>query len=502
MIGKIINNNCIEYFKELQDNSVDLIFTDPPYALGSEVIIRQDGKPDYKKAVDFMDKWEQPDGKFWEQWFKEAYRVLKYGCRVVMFGMDRQIMLNKYYACLSGFEEQQSLYWYFISNFPKSLDLSKIIDKNACAEREVVGISESTRINKPNSDVYDAGIRGKVAYITTPTTELAKKYDGYKYSVAPLKQTNETIMVFQKPYKTGSCLHDTLAYENGDAECCCGAIDVDKNRVPFESEADKKESTDKNQHEDFGTNPMTDNIIYGDFSMVQPKNYMPEGRYPAQTYIDNEAAKVLDEQSGIQKGEIGRKNRNELGTKSKYWGTTALNIDGVDDIGGCSRILHKCDYDEKDFDLYIYCPKVGNEERNAGCESLPEKIISGEDTGFGKMGINSPKYRECRGVTSELPKVFNGHPTVKPINLLIKVLSLFKTPNPQIVLDTFAGSGSTGIACEKLGIEYILVDDKKEYCDIAELRTKYWSEYFKNEIHINNVAKSNEPIIENQLELF
>lgn len=501
MIGKIINNNCNEYFKELQDNSVDLIFTDPPYALGSEVIIREDGKPDYKKAVDFMDKWEQPDGRFWEQWFKEAYRVLKYGGKIIMFGMDRQIMLNKYYACLSGFDESQSLYWFSISSFPKSLDLSKMIDKNAGADREVIGISESTRINKPNVDVYDAGIRGKEVYITKPTTKLAKKYSGYKYSVAPLKQTNETIMVFQKPYKTGSCLHDTLAYENGDKECCCGAIDVDGNRVPFESKADKKESTDKNQHEDFGTKPMTNNIIYGDFSMVQPKNYNPEERYPAQTYIDSIAGKMLDKQSGEQKS-ISSKRFNGIGCGYHGSNKEYDTIRGIDDIGGCSRILHKCDYDEKDFDLYIYCPKVGNEERNAGCESLPEKTISGEDTGFGKMGINSPKYREGRGVASELPKVFNGHPTVKPISLLIKVLSLFKTPNPQIVLDTFAGSGSTGIACEKLGIEYILVDDKKEYCDIAELRTKYWSEYFKNEIHINNVAKLNEPKIENQLELF
>ena len=67
--------DAIELLKSLPDKSVDLIFTDPPYALGSEVIIREDGKPDYKKAVDFMNKWDQPDGKFWEEWFKEANSV-------------------------------------------------------------------------------------------------------------------------------------------------------------------------------------------------------------------------------------------------------------------------------------------------------------------------------------------------------------------------------------------------------------------------------------------
>jgi DNA modification methylase len=120
-----INANCLDVLKETAANSQDLIFCDPPYALGSDVIIRKDGKPDYRKAVDFMSKWQQPDGYFWEQWFAEAFRVLRYGGRVVMFGMDRQLMLNKYYACFAGFAEQQSLYWYFISNFRKQVTLGK-----------------------------------------------------------------------------------------------------------------------------------------------------------------------------------------------------------------------------------------------------------------------------------------------------------------------------------------------------------------------------------------
>jgi DNA modification methylase len=48
--------DCLELLKTLPDCSIDLIFCDPPYALGSEVIIKPDGKPDYKKAVDFMKK--------------------------------------------------------------------------------------------------------------------------------------------------------------------------------------------------------------------------------------------------------------------------------------------------------------------------------------------------------------------------------------------------------------------------------------------------------------
>ena len=221
-INNIYNLDALEYMKTLKDNSVDLIFSDVPYALGSDVIILPNGKPEYSKAADFMAKWEQPNGEFWEQWFKEAKRVLKFGGHCLVFGLDRQLMLYKYYACFAGFTEKQSLYWYFISNFPKSSDLSKNLDKNAGAEREVVGMKKlnpkDKKIYTPNGKSTFSEGKASGQEITAPTTDLAKKYNGMKYSIAPLKQTNETIMVFQKPYKTGSCLHDVIAMENGDEQ--------------------------------------------------------------------------------------------------------------------------------------------------------------------------------------------------------------------------------------------------------------------------------------------
>jgi hypothetical protein len=152
-----------------------------------------------------------PTGEYWEQWFKEAYRTLKYGGYCIMFGMDRQLLLFKYYANLAGFEEQQSLYWYFISNFPKATDLSKMIDKNAGAEREIINKSTDRRNDGTN---YELGMTGNIVS-NNAITDLAKKYDGYKYSISPLKQTNETILIFFKPTQTGSILHDTLLMEKG-----------------------------------------------------------------------------------------------------------------------------------------------------------------------------------------------------------------------------------------------------------------------------------------------
>lgn len=240
---KIQQIDCIELLKSLPNNSVDLIFTDPPYNLSTQWVIDEYGKPNPKtKAIDFMGKWDGLNGKILEDWFKEANRVLKYGGRVLMFGMDRQIWVNCYYANLSGLVQQQSLYWYFASSFPKAADLSKNLDKHFGEEREVVGKSKWFGRN-PNGrkhsgeDYKNYGVDNRTDeetnIITKPSSPLAQKYDGFKYSIAPLKQCCETIMVFQKPYKTGSCLHDTLAYENGDKECCCGALNIDGSRVPY-----------------------------------------------------------------------------------------------------------------------------------------------------------------------------------------------------------------------------------------------------------------------------
>ena len=489
----IKQSDAIQLLKSLPDKSVDLIFVDPPYALGSEVIIRADGKPDYKKAVDFMNKWDQPDGKFWEEWFKEANRVLKYGGRVLMFGMDRQLMLNKYYACFAGLQEQQSLYWYFASSFPKSSDLSKNLDKYFGEEREVVG-------KNPNGFGLNTGIcslKGLEANpdITKPSSPLAQKYDGFKYSISPVKQTNETIMVFQKPYKTGSAMHDTLAYENGDGECCCGALNIDDNRIPSNNEELRRNAKGG------------DNGLVGTSHFkirerkVEDKEFVT-GRFPAQSFVDSETAKLLDEQSGISKssGGSGDKSMEGIGKNGIYnsyaSGVKRTNSGGLGDIGGCSKILHKCDYDEKDIELYYYCPKVDKKERNMGMDDFPD--IDRERRGnnqavrycseCNKTFNHINDHSNCNGSVEyrQSSPLKNNHPTVKPISLLLKILNLFKTPNPQVCVDAFAGSGSIPIAAELLGFEVIAGDLDEEFVKIANARLDY---AIKNKEKLNTKYK-------------
>jgi len=115
------------------------------------------------------------------------------------------------------------------------------------------------------------------------------------------------------------------------------------------------------------------------------------------------------------------------------------------DIGGASR--------------FFYCAKASKKERNMGLENFEENVV---DDGR-KKPIDNPYQR---GETLRQ----NIHPTVKPLKLMEYLCILTKTPTGGIVLDPFAGSGTTGMACKLTGRDYILIEKEKEYCEIAKAR--------------------------------
>ena len=120
MTAEIIHGDCIEVMRGMDANSVDAIVTDPPYGLG------------------FMGKkWDElPPG---EEWARECLRVLKPGGHLLSFGGTRTWHRLTVAVEDAGFEIRDSIAWMYGSGFPKSLDVSKAIDKAAGAEREVIG---------------------------------------------------------------------------------------------------------------------------------------------------------------------------------------------------------------------------------------------------------------------------------------------------------------------------------------------------------------------------
>jgi len=430
----MIENTCaLVKLKRLEDNSQDFIFGDPPYALGSTVYIDTDGKPKYKIAKDFMSKWEMPDHAYWEEFFKVAEQKLKFGGRILFFGIDRQLFLFQYYAVAAGFEIKQSLYWYFISNFPKATDLSKQIDKRLGVDRESIGthIATGQSLNKVKGfgkNTAKSEDMNQEWDVSKSNTELGKKYEGYKYSLSPLKQVLETVMVFQKRTKNKSILDDVFAFENGDKTISPSIWAIDEGRVPTEVtkerfvDGSKRENT-VNIGNDFNTSSRDANIA---------------GRYPSQMFIDSICASKIDEQSGeltsgkMKAGtEYGKgKNQHTYGALS---GETKADTHG--DSGGASRILHYIGYLDEELDLVFYSPKVSTFEREHGCDGIDkkEKVFNGcSDTS--SVDIKGVEEKFTTAPTS------NNHPTLKPIKLIYQIAKLLKAPFPQNVFFPFSGA--------------------------------------------------------------
>jgi len=111
---------------------------------------------------------------------------------------------------------------------------------------------------------------------------------------------------------------------------------------------------------------------------------------------------------------------------------------------------------------FFYCAKASKAERNMGLDDFPDKV--NKITNMYEMERND-------GTIRELAHKKNYHPTVKPIKLMEYLVRLV-TPKEGIVLEPFAGSGTTLIACKQQGFNYIGIEREQEYCDIAEARLK------------------------------
>lgn len=104
--------DCIEVMKTLPDNSVDSVVTDPPYELG------------------FMGKkWDASGIAYHVDMWAEAMRVLKPGGHLLAFSGSRTYHRMTYAIEDAGFEIRDQIMWVYGSGFPKSLDVSKAIDK-------------------------------------------------------------------------------------------------------------------------------------------------------------------------------------------------------------------------------------------------------------------------------------------------------------------------------------------------------------------------------------
>ena len=190
------HGDCLEILKDIPDNSVDSVVTDPPYGLS------------------FMGKrwdYEVPSIEVWA----ECLRVLKPGGHLLSFAGSRTYHRMAVNIEDAGFEIRDQIMWVYGSGFPKSHNISKAIDKAAGAERIVVGHREwNDPMNKPYTNAHFGGDRcrdDKPMPITAPATPEAKQWEGWG---SALKPAHEPIVVARKPL-IGTIVENVLEYGTG-----------------------------------------------------------------------------------------------------------------------------------------------------------------------------------------------------------------------------------------------------------------------------------------------
>lgn len=405
----------LDILPTLPDNSVDSIVTDPPYELG------------------FMGKkWDNSGIAYSVELWKECLRVLKPGGHLLSFGGTRTWHRVAVAIEDAGFDVRDSIAWMYGSGFPKSLDVSKAIDKSAGAEPEVIGKrSDGNRgggIKAFDDDAYEWK---KEFDITAPSTSEAQKWQGWGTA---LKPAFEPIVVARKPL-IGTVAANVL--EHGT-----GALNIDGSRIGTE-----RTQTRIAGGKGFGSNFRDDGWIPPQENETRNN---PQGRWPANVILDEYSAAELDEQSGNRPGMASQRHLSPR--KSGMFGTVGAGSNvsdasqGYNDTGGASR--------------FFYCAKASKRDRNEGLEGFP-------------LRKSDERSEVAAGIWADMeaPKQ-NFHPTVKPTNLMRYLVKLV-TPPGGTVLDPFTGSGSTGKAAILEGFDFIGIELTEEYLPIIDARLKH-----------------------------
>lgn len=390
----VYHGDLLDVLPQLPEASVDCVVTDPPYSLS------------------FMGKeWDKkiPGPEYWQA----IARVCKPGAMMLAFGGTRTYHRL---ACAiedAGWEIRDCLMWLYGQGFPKSMDISKAIDKGAGAERKVIGRYQPPGMEKPWNlrNAHDertvevfASSRNNLD-ITAPATPAAKQWQGWGTA---LKPAWEPIILAMKP------LDGTFA-ANAEKHDVAG-LNIDACRIDCDNRPLRVIHPLRNDVKYNG------NALCGrkDGSLASSKavGTTSLGRWPANLLLDEEVAAQLDAQSGVLKSGTNCV-RTKAGTG--YHGGIGKAGDvqtTYGDSGGASR--------------FFFCGKATQKERGTG----------------------------------------NNHPCVKPIALMKYLLTLLSTPTGGVILDPFAGSGTTALAAKQLGRRCICVELDKHYCDIAVARCK------------------------------
>jgi hypothetical protein len=200
---------------------------------------------------------------------------------------------------------------------------------------------------------------------------------------------------------------------------------------------------------------------------------LPAGRWPPNVILDPTAAQLLDAMSGDASYNApatwrsGKKGDDGLIYASGVGDREAGQVrHAYGDRGGPSRFFPVLPVDDPDTLRFMYQPKASRAERNAGLEGMPERAKEAAHFATPRLNDLRMDHEQARNPSA------NSHPCVKPVSLMKWLLTLV-TPPGGIVLDPFAGSGTTGVAAAQLGFPCILIEQDEQYCEIAAKRIEH-----------------------------
>jgi site-specific DNA-methyltransferase (adenine-specific) len=437
----LILGDCLEAMKTMPDNSVDSVVCDPPYGLS------------------FMGKkwdYDVPSQEIWA----ECLRVLKPGGHLLAFAGTRTQHRMAVRIEDAGFEIRDMIAWVYGSGFPKSMDISKAIDKQAGVEREdkFEGAFERRAGPTGNKKCDACGkwlVSGSPCQCPRPqdepTTEAAKQWQGWGTA---LKPALEPITVARKPLSEKTVASNVL--EHGT-----GGLNIDGCRVSTEDKLSGGHASGGQQMTGGWERPwMKDpDAVAANAERSRQSVAKAEelGRWPANLIHDGS-----DEVTGLfptNAGAAAPVRKGFDGASQGIYGDYASKGDDgatfYGDKGSAAR--------------FFYCAKSSKRDRDEGLEGFEAKATAfgnqaqaelkrgNLDHDDGKSGMNKVKMRQ------------NSHPTVKPTDLMRYLCRLVTQPG-GVVLDPFMGSGSTGKAAMLEGFQFIGCEMSPEYFEIAKAR--------------------------------
>lgn len=416
----VIVGDCREVLKTLPDNSVDSIVTDPPYELG------------------FMGKsWDSTGVAYDVTVWQECLRVLKPGGHLLAFGGSRTYHRLAVAIEDAGFQIRDQIMWVYGSGFPKSLDISKAIDKAAGTERTKI-IGSRNRNVKPFDDSNgwnNNNTTGFYEYMS-PATPEAQQWEGWGTA---LKPAHEPIVLARKPLD-GTVANNTLKWG-------VGGLNIDGCRVDYSfNETDKRIGTDFVSNNGDASNNQNDNQVPNNHYVQM---YKSAGRFPA-NFIHDGSDEVLELFPDSKGGAFPKKSNVPTGKHYEGgWGAVDNGVRTEMGEGSAAR--------------FFYCAKANKRDRNEGLDGMPKKK---SDT---RSDVAAGIWKDHNAPHE------NHHPTVKPTDLMRYLCRMITPPNGT-VLDPFTGSGSTGKAAVLEGFNFVGIEQSAEYAEIAEARINHIKE--------------------------